>query len=278
MISIWPTYSRPPEKLVCRAQPISPLTTSMLMNSIGAHSYSAKNTSGRLKKSTFDEAYSCISRTFTYVFLLDTAFVIFNNTPPRMVLQEMELEMTAPESCFQALDAADCYTHWHASISNQSRSPDLKPLLLAEAISVLMQDDHDSHSHILLDMSTLNLFSLIGGLHTILFQQKSFFTCLQTSLLPIRSALMRWQSAWAARKDAEAQEVTEPESWKDTGFIGHAQEYAWLFLARLDALDSQASTVPSTVGRNAKPVIGRLDDTSMSVVTDLMLNFTISGG
>lgn len=71
--------------------------------------------------------------------------------------------------------------------------------------------------------------------------------------------------------------MTDRESWKDTGFIGHAQEYAWLFIARLDALELQAQALPSTVGRNSKPVVGRLDDTSMSVVTDLMLNFTISG-
>jgi Fungal specific transcription factor domain len=45
-------------------------------------------------------------RTLVYVFLLDCAFVIFNNTPPRMVLlQDVRLELPCPEALFQAADA-----------------------------------------------------------------------------------------------------------------------------------------------------------------------------
>lgn len=80
-----------------------------------------------------------------------------------MVLHEMELEMATSESCFQADDAADCYTQWHIYISNQSISSVTKQMLLAEAISVLMQENYDNHSCTFLNMSTLNLFSLIGG-------------------------------------------------------------------------------------------------------------------
>lgn len=86
---------------------------------------------------------------------------------------------------------------------------------------------------------------------------------------------MGWQWAWAARTDVE--QMAERESWKDTGFIGQAQEFAWLFLARLDTLDPSAQAVLNTDGRNAKPAIGRLDDTSMSLVTDLMLSLTVNG-
>jgi hypothetical protein len=104
-----------------------------------------------------------IIRTFTYVFLLDTAFVIFNNTPPRMVLHEMNLEMPASESCFQAGNASDCYTHWHAHVSHQFAIPGSMPLLQGEAISILMRDNYDEHSLRFANLSILSLFTLVAG-------------------------------------------------------------------------------------------------------------------
>lgn len=48
-------------------------------------------------------------RIFTWVLLLDTAFVIFNNLPPRFVIKEMKMHMAMPEACFQAMTADQCY-------------------------------------------------------------------------------------------------------------------------------------------------------------------------
>ena len=69
------------------------------------------------------------------------------------------------------------------------------------------------------------------------------------------------------------------ESWRDTGFIGQAQEFAWLVSARLDKLEAQT---PVDEARPTTPLVeavsGRLDDTSMTLVTDLMLSLTVGGG
>ncbi len=69
------------------------------------------------------------------------------------------------------------------------------------------------------------------------------------------------------------------ESWRDTGFIGQAQEFAWLVVARLDRVEAQT---PADEARPVTPSVdaasGRLDDTSMSVITDLMLSLTVDGG
>lgn len=46
-----------------------------------------------------------VIRTVTCVFLLDMGYVIFNNTPPRMMISELEIKLTCPERCFQAVDA-----------------------------------------------------------------------------------------------------------------------------------------------------------------------------
>ena len=111
------------------------------------------------------------------------------------------------------------------------------------------------------------------GLHTILFQQKSLFSCLQTTLIPIRNALNRWQTAWEARTKIE--EVGGREPWKNTGFIEQAHEFASLCVARIEALESPEQTVLNATGEPTKPASGLLDDTSMGLVMDLMLSLTV---
>lgn len=75
----------------------------------------------------------------------------------------MDLEMTIPELCFQAKDATDCYAHWHNYVSSHFTSPVMPPMVLAEAISILMQDQFEEHIVRFLNLSILNLFTLIGG-------------------------------------------------------------------------------------------------------------------
>ncbi|KAB8201892.1 hypothetical protein BDV34DRAFT_228850 [Aspergillus parasiticus] len=50
-------------------------------------------------------------RTSSFVFLLDTAFVIFNNRPPRMFIAELTMNVNCPEAAFQAESASDCFFH-----------------------------------------------------------------------------------------------------------------------------------------------------------------------
>ena len=76
-------------------------------------------------------------------------------------------------------------------------------------------------------------------------------------------------------------DLVEREAWQDTGFIGQAQEYAWLVLARLDKLEAPTEAIPATAREQtpaAESPQGRLDDTSMTLVTDLMLSLTVTGG
>jgi hypothetical protein len=73
--------------------------------------------------------------------------------------------------------------------------------------------------------------------------------------------------------------TVERESWQDTGFIGQAQEFAWLVIARLDKLETPSEAIPANASEQtplAESTSGRLDDTSMTVVTDLMLSLTVT--
>jgi hypothetical protein len=82
-----------------------------------------------------------------------------------MVLHEMNLEMATSESCFQADNAAECYTHWSTHLSHQFALPGSTALLLGEAISILMRDNYDEHAPRFTNLSTLSLFTLVGGMH-----------------------------------------------------------------------------------------------------------------
>lgn len=95
---------------------------------------------------------------------------------------------------------------------------------------------------------------------------------------PVEVALVRWQSLWKTRVDT-IDESKSREAWQDIGFIGHGEEFAGLVLARLQLLNSAKQSANATLP--GKPSIvpvadGRLDDTSMSVVTDLMLSLNVS--
>jgi hypothetical protein len=208
-----------------------------------------------------------------------------------MVLHEMDIEMAISEACFMANNASDCYQYWQCCASEY-------PLLLAEAISVMMHESYKEHSLRFMFLSTLNLFALVAGessvlfyhiskinkisligLHTVVFQQRSLFTCLPTTLMPIRNALVRWHSVWPLRKDGTG-ETTPCERWEETGFIGQAEEFASLIKVRLDMLEMCSGIISSNISGQSqmlKPAAGRLDDTSMSLVTDLMLSLTVTG-
>lgn len=100
-------------------------------------------------------------RLFTWIFLLDTAFVIFNNLPPRMVFKEMNINMATPEACFQAETADLCHqkiqshipagsAYWGLSFRHAFEAlsqPELSPIMRNSIAS----------------LGPLNLFAMASG-------------------------------------------------------------------------------------------------------------------
>jgi hypothetical protein len=62
---------------------------------------------------------------------------------------------------------------------------------------------------------------------------------------------------------------------KKTGFIGRGHEYSLLARAELKSLREEQHNRESRLSTVAKRVAGRLDDSSMSHVNELMLNLTM---
>ncbi|KAL4973625.1 hypothetical protein BDW66DRAFT_161956 [Aspergillus desertorum] len=91
-------------------------------------------------------AFVANTRTFNHVFLLDSAFVIFHNSVPRMVLQEITTDLTCPED-----------------VALKSHPP-CTVLLLTDCVRNLCAEtpDPDVIAH-LSHESALNLFTIATG-------------------------------------------------------------------------------------------------------------------
>ncbi|OQD81676.1 hypothetical protein PENANT_c026G11792 [Penicillium antarcticum] len=101
-------------------------------------------------------------RTICYVYLLDGAFTIFNNTPPRMMVFEMRMCLTSPNQTFQAVTAAECFSllkQWVYTIPRQCP--------MASALEMLCKPDLDvEEGRLFANMGILNMFSMITGMAT----------------------------------------------------------------------------------------------------------------
>jgi hypothetical protein len=95
---------------------------------------------------------------------MDTAFVIFNNLPPRMVIKELKMDLVCPESCFQAPTADECFastTNWRLSKIQQRK------MSLCSAIETVLGEDMNLQAReMFAELGTLNLFAIVSGEHT----------------------------------------------------------------------------------------------------------------
>ena len=100
-------------------------------------------------------------RTLTYIVLLDSAYIIFNNTPPRMALQEARISLSCPEALFQAEDVhswRDALRAWDASDLG------LKQLTITQVVCLIWNKRasmSDRDWRMLLQMSSLHMFTII---------------------------------------------------------------------------------------------------------------------
>ncbi|KAK4039005.1 hypothetical protein C8A01DRAFT_16967 [Parachaetomium inaequale] len=238
-------------------------------------------------------------RVFTWIFLIDTAFVIFNNLPHRMVIKEMKMHMASPDACFQAATAEECIDQIHRWMPPTSLFPSL---LLREAIENLCLDTLTPESiQQYSQLGPLNLFAMVSAIHYMIFQHQNLFA-VEGQLVPIRNGLRNWIGIW--EKYAEVPSSLSPHGvlqeecpvpglmWKRIGFVRFSPEY-WLLGSLLtDRLSATTVTSPdlsaangSSLGflqtssnargkaRSAEPILEKYDQTSMRQVNDLITGF-----
>lgn len=234
-----------------------------------------------------------------WVFLLDTAFVIFNNLPPRMTIREMDMGLACPESCFQATTAEDCFKALQRETSKPSFSATQK-LRFATAFELLYQHPlpHETTT-LLADLGPLNLFAMTSTLHSLVFHHQNTFSG-HNSIQCVQDALQGWRHVWQiytthfSHDDRHmplppprnGESIPPQDMWRRLGFMRHAEEY-WL-LAKLivDSLAHRKSgfavvgaearipgslfTRDSAETHEARPLLRNYDETSMQQVNELI--------
>ncbi|EME43900.1 hypothetical protein DOTSEDRAFT_71641 [Dothistroma septosporum NZE10] len=224
-------------------------------------------------------------RTLTYVVLLDSAYMIFNNTPPRMAPGEARMSLTCPEPCFQADDLQswrDSLQIWAASELGQ-RQP-----LVHQVMSMLCTEQPSRADEALLrSMSSLNFFTTIHPLHVQLFHARCHpLPASQTG--SVRRTLDSWRRTWLERTGIPGLGDVTPtraaDCWKRLGFARFAPEF-WC-LADL-ILNSSGNKRPqfydqsnnSTCNSLVEQLLSRYDESDMGQVhalVDLFGNMKLS--
>ncbi|KAH7217114.1 hypothetical protein BKA60DRAFT_609067 [Fusarium oxysporum] len=213
-------------------------------------------------------------RIFLWIYLLDHAFVIFNNLPPRMVIKEMSMHMAFPEAAFQASTSTECareLQNWHL------RSTPLRSITFREVVeSFCGRSFSNDMRRLFADLGPLNLFAVVSAFHALIFQHQNSFGG-HDQLQAVRNALDNWKSAWETYSDefsfspphvmVDRHNVATENLWRRVGFMRHSPEY-WLLgkllVDRLssDSFGSPESTVPDASGSAHEPILTRYDQTS----------------
>ncbi|KAH7151193.1 hypothetical protein DER46DRAFT_629034 [Fusarium sp. MPI-SDFR-AT-0072] len=215
-------------------------------------------------------------RIFLWIYLLDHAFVIFNNLPPRMVIKEMSMHMAFPEAAFQASTSTECareLQNWHL------RSTLLQNITFREVVeSFCGKSFSNDMRRLFADLGPLNLFAVVSAFHALIFQHQNSFGG-HDQLQAVRNALDNWKSAWETYSDefsfspphvmVDRHNVATENLWRRVGFMRHSPEY-WLLgkllVDRLstpsDSYGSPESTVADASGSAHEPILTRYDQTS----------------
>ncbi|KAL3461551.1 hypothetical protein BJX64DRAFT_277716 [Aspergillus heterothallicus] len=207
-------------------------TMVMLARDIGLATASHRNLSMEKSSESWWRQFAVeegLIRTMTYVFLFDVALTIFHNSPPRMVVSELKMEMACPEACFQADSAEECFRlmkEWETTMFWRKRLS-ITSVLKSICQTELTSSAVDAYSQ----MGSLNLFTTVQTLHSLTFHLRNSII-FESTLLPLKIGLENWRRIWNQR-EAEDKHVpdTADQIWKKVGFISYSPEF-W-HLARI---------------------------------------------
>ncbi|EXL60825.1 hypothetical protein FOCG_00102 [Fusarium oxysporum f. sp. radicis-lycopersici 26381] len=205
-------------------------------------------------------------RTATYIYLLDSAFVLYYRLPPRVISLELNTGLVCPEVCFQAESAAECFLQLHmATMGKQNQSR----LTVSSAVRLLCSP-HSLDLSIFHNLSSFNMFTIISGRFNVLppfMSDDSVALCClvfqyQTTLVdvsqvtPAATGLSRW--IWLWQRDGhivvDSDGYSVENMWKRAGFMQHANEYYHLACAMLERWKLSERQIGNTLTAWAAPL------------------------
>ncbi|KAH8721710.1 hypothetical protein BGZ61DRAFT_571798 [Ilyonectria robusta] len=209
-------------------------------------------------------------RTGTFIFLLDSAFVVLHNSPPRMMLSELNIDLTCPDACFEANSAEECFILLYDSKPNGADHPSLNISTTLELLCRTDCDDLESLKH----LSILNMFTIVTALHYLIFHFQATLADLSQAT-PAEVGLSKWISLWhqgACLPEMELRRFPSCEDmWKRVGFMQFAPEYYLLSRIMLDRWKVCTSSPPLWMEMPAKrPAALKYDESEMDQFRELI--------
>ncbi|CAI4215964.1 unnamed protein product [Parascedosporium putredinis] len=232
-------------------------------------------------------------RTGTYIFLLDFAFVIFHNSPPRLVVPEMQMSLACPDDCFQASSMEECFVRLRAWTYGRPFHDDLTTY---EAVEILCGPESvwtvESKSERLTGLSILNMFTLISGasshnricreqgtdchaaMHSLMFHFQTSLAS-HSELSHIQTGLDRWMRLWTQSGHQDELKCGDSFTGKDmskrVGFMRHADEF-WL-LAQVTLNDMRDPLRRRDIVGKARVASIAYDEADMEHVRNIVSGF-----
>ncbi|KAL4953058.1 hypothetical protein BDW69DRAFT_200377 [Aspergillus filifer] len=221
--------------------------------------------------------HEALIRTMTYVFLFDAALTIFHNSPPRMVVSELKMEMACPEACFQAESSEECFT----ALKQWQRTDFWRQHLSIAALvkRICQKNLYPGSVDEYAKMGSLNLFTTVQSLHSLTFHLQNSLI-FDSTLVPIKAGLENWRKIWERR---EPEDLHIPESaemlWKKVGFISYSPEFWHLARILVDRIKDEsdpdtADTAWSNDNSGSTNEAGtRYDHTDMKDLNRLIMEY-----
>ncbi|KAJ5040270.1 uncharacterized protein L3040_005930 [Drepanopeziza brunnea f. sp. 'multigermtubi'] len=251
-----------------------------------------------------------LNRTCMYIFLVDSSFVIFNNSTTKTPLQTFPCRLVSPPACFEAETAEDCYRHLESC-----RTSNYAHTTLIEAVETFrMNSMTDKAYSMFMGLDSLNLFAILSGVFAFSFSPPhppknlmskgiiKEFTC--TDIRPfalalrlgiivwmfqqhcslfqvpayethIRDVLQKWSQFWSLRSDRPARKCNsnsnnDNDGARPKGFFEHADEYRRFALGLLQLRRDEYRQLRLESAQATIVPLRELDETSMEQVANLL--------
>lgn len=209
-------------------------------------------------------------RISTFIFLVNTSFVFFNNTRSRLALEELHCGFLTPQECFRADTARSCYQKLQVLYPPGSLRATLPVWRAVELVRTNTLSDEEYT--IFWGLDTLNLFSIISGLVLWVFQQPSSLFNIPSFEEQTRNMLHTWSLFWATRSDKHlnSADVNNYGSMDRHGFYEHADEYRQYALGLLRLRQTSQHHLEAKSANSTILPLHKSDETSMEQVSELL--------
>ncbi|KAI9050298.1 hypothetical protein LZ554_005465 [Drepanopeziza brunnea f. sp. 'monogermtubi'] len=217
-----------------------------------------------------------LNRTCMFIFLVDSSFVIFNNSPTKTPLQTFPCRLVSPPACFEAETAEDCYHHLESC-----RSSNYAHTTLIEAVETFrMNSMTDKAYSMFMGLDSINLFAILSGIIVWMFQQHCSLFQVPAYETHIREVLQKWSQFWSLRCDRPAAQCNSNNDnnnnnnnnndARENGFFEHADEYRRFALGLLQLRRDEYRQLRLESAQATIVPLRKLDETSMEQVANLL--------